>query len=234
MTRHIYLALGDSVTAGHGATHPSMAFVRHVTDFTRKRSLAERTVVVAQNGWTSKDVWRASNLISTSTWEQTNVLTLMLGGNDLRRLLRRQYLSITGSSISPSLVNRRLQEFGYHMDLLCGSIQQRSIPHVLVATVYNPVPNFPLAVHAMESLNGIIRDTAEHYKFEIADVYKGFQKNEAYYIEGYRTGRYEDLVSPFRRPIHPNNVGHRQIADLITKRLSMTRGSKKKSRKKFQ
>lgn len=77
MRRSIYFALGDSVTAGHGATHPSMAFVRHVSDFTRERSLADRTIVVAQNGWTAKDVWKAASFIDKATWDHTNVFTLM-------------------------------------------------------------------------------------------------------------------------------------------------------------
>jgi lysophospholipase L1-like esterase len=233
MPRNIYLALGDSVTAGHGATHPSMAFVHYVSEYTRKKSVAEQTVVVARNGWTAKDVWSASNMINKSVWEQANVLTLMTGGNDLRRLLRRQYLPVSASPLSPQLVYKRLDEFRYYMNLLCRSIQQRGIPRVIVATVYNPAPNFPLAVHAMESLNGIIHDIAAHYKLELVDVYKGFQKNEASYIAGYRTGRYEDLASPFRRPIHPNNVGHRQIAELITKRLAVDTDSKQSGRKKI-
>ncbi len=234
MPRNIYLALGDSVTVGHGATHPSLAFVRHVSDHIRKKSLAERTIVVAQNGWTAEDVWRASNMINKSIWDQTNILTLMAGGNDLRKLLRRQYLTMSATPISLQMVNRKLQKFEYHIDLLCRSIQLRGIPHVIVATVYNPVPNFPLAVRAIESLNGIIRKISDNYKFELVDIYEGFQKNEVFYIEGYRTGRYEDLSSPFGRPIHPNNAGHRQIAELITNRLAVETRCKRRGRKKIK
>lgn len=84
----------------------------------------------------------------------------------------------------------------------------------------------------MESLNEIIQDVGEQHKFKVVDVYKGFQNNEAYYIEGYRTGRYEDLASPFRRPIHPNNVGHLRIAELITRGLTVSKDSKRKSCRK--
>jgi len=233
MPRTIYLALGDSVTAGHGATHPSMSFVRYVSDYSHEKSLAGRTIVIAKNGWTTADVWTASHMIHKSLWEQTNVLTLMVGGNDLRRLLRRQYLPVFGTPLSPRLVERTLHDFGYHFDLLCNSIRKWNIPHVIVATVYNPTPNFPLAVHAIESLNGITRNIASQCNFEIVDVYKGFLQHEVSYIDGYRMGRYEDLASPFRRPIHPNDAGHRQIADLITQRLSLAIESQQKTRKKI-
>lgn len=219
MTRSIYLALGDSITAGHGASHPRMAFVKYVSDFNRAKLLAEKTIVLAKNGWTTKDIWQATHLMHPSAWEQVNVLTLMAGGNDLRNLLRRQYLSISGAPISPQLVYRRLEEFHSHMNRLCNDISRRKIPHVLVATVYNPVPNFPLAVQAIEELNNITINIAEHYQFGVIDVYTKFQHSELLYINGYRSGRFEDLSFPFHRPIHPNNFGHKEIATLITSHL---------------
>lgn len=220
MIRNIYLALGDSVTAGYGATHPNLAFVRQVSDFVQKNSSAERTIVVARNGWTTKDIWNAAVSLHSSVWQGTNVLTLMAGGNDLRRLLRRQFLPISGPAITPPLVAQRLQEFGFHMDRLCDFISGQQIPRVVIATIYNPVPNFPLAVHAMQGLNGIAREIAEHHHFDVVDVHNKFLDNEAYFIDGYRSGQFADLASPVRRPIHPNNSGHRQIADLIKEQLS--------------
>lgn len=219
LDRDVYVALGDSVTAGYGATHPSVAFVRHVSNFTQKKRLAKQTVVVAKSGWTSKDVWSAVNRVHSTIWAQTNVLTLMTGGNDLRKLLRRQYLPISGAPITPKDVYQRLREFGSYMDHLCGFLAQHKIPHVVIATVYNPVPNFPLGVQAMDGLHSITQQIATRYKFAIVDVYEAFRSNEVDYIHGYREGRFEDLASPIGRPIHPNNRGHRKIADLITARL---------------
>ncbi len=227
MQRNIYLALGDSVTVGHGATHPNMSFIYQFGSYSREKSLADQTIVIAQNGWTSGDVFQATHFIDKTIWDHTNLLTLMTGGNDLRKLLRRLYLPLSRSPITPELVNQRLQEFGFHLNLLCRSISYHNIPFVLVATVYNPVPNFPLAVNAIESLNDIVRDMTKHYNFELVDVYNEFQKKEFNYIEGYRTGRFEDLVSPFRRPIHPSNTGHRRIADLFTKHLSFIERKKR-------
>lgn len=233
MARDTYLAFGDSVSVGYGAANPNLSFVQRVSTYAKKASLAKHALVVAQNGWLARDVWHASNELDKSLWNRTNVVTLMTGGNDLRTMLRRQYIPLLRSTISPELVDQRLQEFEYYLRRMCEAIHHRKIPHVLIATVYNPVPNFPLAVQAIESLNGIIRSTAKKYKFTVVDVYKGFLKNEPYYIDGYHTGQVEDLAIPFRRPIHPNSVGHREIAKLITARLeavAKNRGRKVRSR----
>jgi lysophospholipase L1-like esterase len=229
MPRNLYLAFGDSVTAGYGATHPSLAFVRQVSDFTQQKGLSKRPIVIARNGWTAKDVWQAAMMVHPNIWEQTNIATIMVGGNDLRKLLRRQYLPIFGGQISPQLIDDRIQAFQFHMDKLCAIIHQFKIPHVVVANIYNPVPNFSLAVDAFEQLNGAIREIAGRYRFALVDVHKTYQNNEADFIEGYRSGRFEDLASPIRRPIHPNNAGHQQIASLMTRQLSSPL-SKKKNR----
>lgn len=221
MNRNLYLALGDSITAGYGASHPSHCFVRYVSDYIKAKSIAERTMVIAQNGWTSKDVQIAANLIHPSIWDRVEVLTLVAGGNDLRSLLRRMYLPVGGYPLSKQIVHQKLQEFSYHMNLLSESIAAHHTPHVIVTTVYNPAPNFPLAVYAIESLNHRILDIAKSHSFEVVDIYTAFQNHEASYIEGYRSGRFEDLATPFRRPIHPNNAGHQQIANLLMQQLDL-------------
>lgn len=228
MKRDIYLALGDSITAGYNATHPQLTFVSQVGHFTQEHQLAKRTILVAKNGWTTRDIWNAAQVIHPTVWEQTNVLTLLTGGNDLRKLLRRQYLSLSGAPLSPRLISQRLQEFGFHMDRLCRFVARWDIPHVVVATVYNPVPNFHLGVEAIQGLNSITNEIAEHYRLPTVDVYEAFRDNEAHYIENYRYGRFEDLASPIRRPIHPNNAGHKEIADLVTEELTRQTSSKSK------
>ncbi|KPV45576.1 SGNH/GDSL hydrolase family protein [Alicyclobacillus ferrooxydans] len=220
MERNLYVALGDSVTAGYSATHPSLGFTTHVAEFCSKQGLANRTLVIAKNGWTSRDIGNAVHTLPPAVWEAANVLTLIAGGNDLRRLLRRQYLSLSGAPISPQMVAKQLDEFTVYMDHLCSFLKQKNIPHIILATIYNPVPHFPLGVDAIEGLNQVTRQIAEHYKFGLIHVYERFRNNEALYIEGYRNGRFEDLASPFRRPIHPNNMGHREIAHLINEYLS--------------
>lgn len=219
MERDLYVALGDSITAGYGATHPSLSFVHQVSDHTRGAHLAKATTVLAQNGWDTHTLYRAVRISTPALWQRTNVLTVLTGGNDLRKLLRRQYLSLSGSPLSPHLISLRLQRFAYDLDVLAHFLSTQDIPRVLLGTVYNPVPHSPLATQAIEELNVIIRRTAERHRLELIDIYSAFKGKEPYLIHGYRTGRIEDLAVLTRRPIHPNNEGHRTIASLTIKRL---------------
>ncbi|GLG00231.1 lipase [Alicyclobacillus hesperidum subsp. aegles] len=219
MKRNLYVALGDSITAGYGAPHPHATFVYQVSQFAHEQGLADHTMIVAQNGWTSGDLWKAVNVIGEAVWKQTNMITLMTGGNDLRRLLRRFYLPISGPAITPAVIDRVSAEFTYNMNLLCNFIYKRNIPYVIVTTVYNPIPHFPIAVAAFDRLNTVIRKLAEAYRFTVSDVFAGFQNREHQLIEGYRNGKFEDLALPFRRPIHPNHAGHARIAEVIKKSL---------------
>lgn len=220
MRRDIYFALGDSITAGDGSSHPSLSFVAHVSRFVMDKSLATRTIVVAKNGWTTKDVFTAAQRVDAPIWDRTNVLTLISGGNDLRRLLRRQMFAFSGARISSQAVLRRLQTYRTDFNHLCHFIASKRIPHVVVGTLYNPLPNYDVAVDAICRLNDIAREVAKTYRFDVVGVYQTFRENEPYFIEGYRTGQFEDILSPIRRPIHPNNAGHKQIADGIMAHLT--------------
>lgn len=217
--RDLYLALGDSITAGIGASHLTQAFVGRIATAVGESNLATKTLVVAQNGWTTKDVLNAATLVAHDAWQRVNLVTLMTGGNDLRKLLRRQYLPISGAGITPLMVYRRLQIFAFHMEQLCRFISHQQVPNVFVVNVYNPVPQSPLAVSAIEGLNTVTKEIAHQYDFQLVDVYSHFHNNEVYFIDRYRTGRMDDLISPFGRPIHPNNLGHKEIADVIIKQL---------------
>lgn len=220
MLRDVFVALGDSITAGYGARHPNFTYVRQVSDFTREKGFAGRTFVIAQNGWTSYDILRAAVTLRQPMWQSTNVVTLLTGGNDLRKLLRRQYLSLSGAPITGQLVEERIHEFSQNMSELCALIQAQNIPHVLVANVYNPVPHYPLGVFAIERLNDTIHSLVTKHKFTLVDVQSAFNQRQSDLIDGYRMGRIEDLASPFRRPIHPNNAGHRAISTLFIEHLT--------------
>lgn len=214
--RSVYLALGDSITLGYEATHPAKTFVSQVGNAARKKSIAKRIVVVARNGWTARDLYNAARWIPPDLWDTTNLVTLMVGGNDLRK--RYYALWLTGDP--DTAIHRGIDEFALYMDRLCEWIYKKRIPHVLVSTVYNPVPNAPIAVRSIEKLNETIRESATKYKFRLVDVYEAFKGKEPKYINRYRSGRLEDLAVPFRRPIHPNNAGHRCIAELLNKHLA--------------
>ncbi|MCY0881184.1 MAG: SGNH/GDSL hydrolase family protein, partial [Firmicutes bacterium] len=95
MARDIYVALGDSITAGYDATHPAHTFVHQFYTVIRRRQLAQRTTVIAQNGWDTQTLQRAVQSSWPKLWDEVSLATVLIGGNDLRKLLTRQFLSGT-------------------------------------------------------------------------------------------------------------------------------------------
>ncbi|MCL6637776.1 MAG: SGNH/GDSL hydrolase family protein [Alicyclobacillus sp.] len=230
MPREIYLALGDSITAGYNASHPQSTYVWHVLQHARSCGLAHRGRVLARHLWTARDLWRAALQLPGELWSATRLVTVLIGGNDLRRLLRRYYLPApVGGDITPSHVERCLDAFQPTLAELCAYVTDWQIPYRVLCTVYNPAPHSDLACFALHRLNQIIRAVAQREGWAVAEVAAAFAGHEAVWIDGYRNGRLEDLVVPWRRPIHPNNAGHGGIARAIRQVLPARRRTTPKS-----
>ncbi|MCL6517251.1 SGNH/GDSL hydrolase family protein [Alicyclobacillus sp.] len=224
MPRDVYLALGDSITFGYNATRPENAYAvlvhRHLQRLTGgSRARPVGRVVLAQHLWTASRLLWAARMLPQTVWRRAGWATVMIGGNDLRKLLRRQYLPPPLSTITEEHVHRRIAAFEQAYRPLCRLLRDADIPRVVVCTMYNPAPNEPLAVDGIGRLNQVIRGCAEEFGFEVADIHTAFEGREADWIDHYRSGRLEDLISPIRRPIHPNDAGHAAIARCIVERL---------------
>lgn len=215
MKRNIYMALGDSITVGYEAVQPEKAYISQVSRKIREMALVEQTLVLAQNGWASQHVFSAIRSLHPQVWEQTNILTLYVGGNDLRK----RFYSIVGSPTPEQTVDQAMEGIAERMGRLFTFIGKQQLPYKITATVYNPAPQSPLASYAIEKLNGIIRNDAEQHGFDVVDIYKAFNGKEAKLINRYKSGRIEDLFVPFARPIHPNDQGHAVIAELFNNQL---------------
>ncbi|MCL6452674.1 MAG: SGNH/GDSL hydrolase family protein [Alicyclobacillus sp.] len=222
MPRNIYLALGDAITAGQGASHPGLGFVHHVSQFLKSKSLADRSVIVAQPGLTAKQLFHITTTLRPTLWDGVAVATICMGSADFARLLRPRRLRLDGNPFPPRAILKKADEFGYHTDQLFRLVHAKQIPHVLVTTLYNPFPSFAPSGQFIEGMNSILRDCATYYQFELVDIEKGFVDNEAYLIQGYRTGGWMDWMTPLNKPILPNNAGHRLIAHLIEQHLQRT------------
>lgn len=217
MPRELYLALGDSITAGYDATSPGAAFVSKVSRYARVQGIASRTLIVAKNGWTSRDLVQTLWTIPPQVWSEVGLLTLCIGGNDLRRLARDMVL---GTPITWPRVISITEEYEQNLRRMCDFIDRRKVPQVFLVTIYNPVPRTEIAVKAVEKLNAAIEEVAALYNFPVIDLYKAFQGREAEFIAGFRAGQIEDLMRLFKRPIHPNDSGHQMIATLVHQQLS--------------
>ena len=205
--------MGDSITAGHagfprGATYPFPLFTT-----LRRVNAAKRFIMIAQNGWTTTQLYAALMSTPPRLFDDVSVATLCIGGNDLRHLVRRQALSLTGRR-PPSLaeIMRTVTETANRLDRIGNLISGHNIPRIIIGTLYNPTPNSELAAQGISLLNDAIRSTAKRYGFEIADLSRVVRGDEPRCIDGYKSGELKDLMTIVRRPIHPNAEGHRRIS----------------------
>ncbi|MCY0869381.1 MAG: SGNH/GDSL hydrolase family protein, partial [Firmicutes bacterium] len=81
----LYLALGDSITHGYEASAPANRYVARLT--ARLCEIAPTHVhVCAKPGWTASQLRRAVDRLSTCLTHEADLVTLMIGGNDMLKL----------------------------------------------------------------------------------------------------------------------------------------------------
>ncbi|ASS74403.1 hypothetical protein CIG75_04990 [Tumebacillus algifaecis] len=203
-----YTALGDSITAGLNATSYSLAYPSLIVQGAKKRGKEAALRVVAHNGWTSGALVAALPYALDAVRRSTTV-TIWIGGNDLLKAA----IAIVGQGRPvKAAVAGLLTSYGHNLEQIVSTIGRHSSARVVLCTQYNPFPNSPVALEAVGALNSVTEQAAKRLHTELAPVHSWIEGNQPTLIEGYRTGRIEDALQLFRRPIHPNNAGHAVIA----------------------
>ncbi|MGZ6550704.1 MAG: SGNH/GDSL hydrolase family protein [Tumebacillaceae bacterium] len=203
-----YLALGDSITAGDNASSPALAYPSLVAAHLQKGARQACLSVLAHEGWTSGAL--TGNVLEDSPipLHQANVITIWVGGNDLAfaglRVLR---------GAPATTVETALEQYARHVGVLVTSIRSVSQARIVLCSQYNPFPHSAVAVQAVDSLNALTATAASRLKTGYAPVHAWFEGQQAELISGYRTGRVEDALKSPRLPVHPNDKGHRVIAN---------------------
>lgn len=82
----IYLALGDSITFGYESSSDEN---RYVNQLLQKLNKVQRTSlhVQAKPGWTASQLLRALEKTPACILQEAELITLMIGGNDLLKTL---------------------------------------------------------------------------------------------------------------------------------------------------
>lgn len=204
----LYTALGDSITAGESATSPAFAYPHRLVSMLRKRNIPADGAVLANPGWTSAALRSAVLENSTFYLSRANAISIWVGGDDI---------AFTGLALlegAPrSVVPQTLRNYGMGAGQLVGAIRKVSKAKVILCTQYNPFPNSPLAAEAIRALNDVTATVASRTGAIVAPAHKWFAGREAVLIAGYRTGRLQDALRGGRLPVHPNDAGHRVIAE---------------------
>ena len=235
--RWLYLALGDSLSEGVGASDPNgTGFVPLVHDSLDGFELMN----LGHSGDTSTDLIehghldRAIDEIEGRNGDENaandvRLVTLEIGGNDLLRI----YFSLVQTRVCPDVatalekqvcvdaLRSALDGFGPNLEAALDRLHEAdaALPIVLL-TLYNPFGHLPegklgaLSLEGRpdtpfpEGLNDIIRSVAEgRDSLSVVDLYPLFE------------GRSEDLIAG--DVIHPNDAGYEVMADAV---IAATRG----------
>lgn len=215
MSEAIYVALGDGITCGIGASRPETAYTATTLQQLQASGRVTASTVLGQTSWTVRHLLRACTAAPESLWQNAELVTLLIGGNDLRR----HYYGVLNNANSDAVIHQAVKQFTVDLNHLCTYLQPLLPDSRILLTQYNPFPHSPLAVRAIGQLNAVITTVARHYGWTVVDLEAPFAGQQPRLIAGYRTGGMEDLSMPFQRPLCPNDFGHKVIADAISPHL---------------
>lgn len=204
----IYTALGDSITYGDNASSPKLAYPHlAVSAYQRSSPRTIRSYVLARSGWTSGNLldavlWQGSEMIKRSS-----VVSVWIGGVDLANA------AITPLVHGGPFPNMELLvQFRRNLSAVLRHIRRTGPARIVCCTQYNPFPNSSIADEWIGRLNRTTQAIAAEYGAKTAPSHKWFEGKQAELIDGYREGWLEDILGG-TLPIHPNDRGHRVIAN---------------------
>jgi len=203
-------AYGDSVVAGYGAT-PGHGFV---PDLARIIRTTYRSSTAYQNfgvpGMTTFDLANALRTCPDylASAHKAPFICVFVGGDDiihgLPLILSRH----------PKQLARAARQSALHYAQILTVLRRISKARIVVGDIYNPYPATPIAESVIRAFNDIvIYPAAAATNVSVAPVSAVFSGRQAAFIQGFRNGV---AGQPGRNgvmyPIHPNNIGHRAIA----------------------
>ncbi|MBL0386110.1 SGNH/GDSL hydrolase family protein [Tumebacillus sp. ITR2] len=201
----VYTALGDSITFGENSSSPA----RRYTNLVAKHDGAALEVL-AHPGWTSGALTAAVLDNAACSLRRSSAVTIWVGGNDLAFAGLRVLRGAPATSVEEALA-----QYGRHLNTLVAAVKGVCPGRIVLCTQYNPFPNSPVAVQGIQALNAITAETAKRQGVLLAPTAACIDGRAAELISGYTTGRVEDALRSPILPVHPNDAGHRAIADRL-------------------
>lgn len=240
------LFLGDSIPAGYGLdgytdrdnynceSYPNILKEQYTTELSQICTHEMQNLAVS--GATSDDLLE---LIESgkldSALENTNAIVISIGGNDMLHIMfsllsdlgmsaENRTIDLENIDIISALgqlmtmsdeVDEALTDFETNIQEISAKLNEKTSGEIYVQTLYNPLETFTdfqiLVDFSEEKIgryNEIVRNNAGNYK--VIDVAEEFD------------GRCDVLTRIKQLDIHPNEEGHRLIAEMVDKSFRAT------------
>ena len=197
----LYLALGDSITAGYGVGS-LFSFPTVYGNFLRRHNSDLSVHNLGVNGFTTQGLLELllSNRSLRHLSYLASLITITIGSNDILHLIKNSNQSITPSQLPIILGNmgKTLAQIGEVVRRL------NPVAIVKVATLYNPLPAGTYAQYTLQlqevidTANAMVITWAKRYGFVVVDLDREIR------------GKEQSLIGPDY--VHPNVAGYRLIA----------------------
>jgi lysophospholipase L1-like esterase len=195
-----YVALGDSLTAGVGASLFSPTFPQR---YRRKIECvwAERVdlYTIARSGLTVEEIATlSSHPRSLQSLAESEVITITAGGNNLIDAYEDVMKGKSLSSLQDQLKEAQRDFNGFIQSLLTLKKKSSTPYFILVATLYNPFPESQEANAWIQKVNAFIKKLNYYPHLHIVDLYSLFKGKEKEWLS--------------RDGVHPNDKGYEAMA----------------------
>lgn len=217
----VYVAMGDSVAAGLGASQPAAtgyaALVRDALDDRYGNDVRLENLAVAGHSTDDvieQEIPQARGILAS---EEVTLITLTLAGNDLyAELTHPDCVDDPASPACP--LKEALDGIEANLDTILSDLRAAAGPDmpVIVTTYPNffSIPGHPLeqrAGYALRRLNEVIRASAGRHGALVAELETAFD------------GWADELTHVMETPMnpHPNDAGHRLIAEAVMEALEL-------------
>jgi lysophospholipase L1-like esterase len=200
---YLYVALGDSLSVGVGASIFSPGFVQRYQRLAAME-LEDHVYVrtFAQPGFQSLDVLlELDNDFVKEQIKDADIITITVGGNDLIQAASKFRSDQNEKDFSLAL-EECMGNFRKIMNGITDLKHDSIHPYIVrLVNLYNPFPNDPLAVKWITKFNLQLKSFLKNPAVSIAEVDRLFRDYEKEYLA--------------HDGIHPNDIGYERIAESL-------------------